>query len=315
MKTDSIFYRLFQTLPDAFFELINHQSSEANAYEFSSVELKQTAFRIDGLFLPVPNAPKQPIYFLEVQFQKDSELYARFFSEIFLYLRVYAPTKAWRGVVVFVRRSMEPNEIEPYRVLLESEQVTRLYLNELGDVGERSLGVGLIKLVVETKKRTPELVRQLVNKARSDLTDEIRQQEVFNLIETIVLYKLPNVTRQELVKMFTRDDLRKTRYYQEVRAEAREELQEEVWQAVREQFQQEIRQAVREELQQEIRQQEALGLVMRLLVRRIGELSPQLQENMNQLSIEQLENLAEALLDFSNQADLSAWLNENTIDV
>jgi predicted transposase/invertase (TIGR01784 family) len=314
VKTDSIFYRLFQTLPDAFFELINHQSSQSNAYEFSSVELKQTAFRIDGLFLPVANALENPIYFLEVQFQKDSELYARFFSEIFLYLRLYAPTQAWRGVVVFARRSMEPTEIEPYRVLLESEQVTRLYLNELGDVGERSLGVGMIKLVVETKKRTPELVQQLVNKARSELTNEIRQQEVFNLIETIVLYKLPNVTRQELVKMFTRDDLRKTRYYQEVRAEAREELQEEVRQAVREELQQEVRQAVREELQQEIRQQEALGLVMRQLLRRFGDLNPQLQERMNQLSIEQLENLAEALLDFSNPADLSAWLNENITD-
>ncbi|WP_229486974.1 Rpn family recombination-promoting nuclease/putative transposase [Nostoc favosum] len=32
MKTDSIFYRLFQTFPSAFFELINLQASEANAY-------------------------------------------------------------------------------------------------------------------------------------------------------------------------------------------------------------------------------------------------------------------------------------------
>jgi predicted transposase/invertase (TIGR01784 family) len=162
MKTDSIFYRLFQTFPWTFFELINHQASEANAYEFASVELKQTAFRIDGVFLPVPNLQEQPIYFLEVQFQKDPELYARFFSEIFLYLRLYAPTKAWRGVVVLARRSMEPTEIEPYRVLLNSDQVTRLYLDELGDVAECPLGIAIIKLVVETKKRTPELARQLV---------------------------------------------------------------------------------------------------------------------------------------------------------
>jgi predicted transposase YdaD len=51
MKTDSIFYRLFQTFPGTFFELINRQPSEASAYEFASVELKQTAFRIDGVFL------------------------------------------------------------------------------------------------------------------------------------------------------------------------------------------------------------------------------------------------------------------------
>ncbi len=319
MKTDSIFYRLFQTFPGAFFELINRQSYEASAYEFASVELKQTAFRIDGVFLPAPNLRERPIYFLEVQFQKDSELYARFFSEIFLYLRLYAPTKAWRGVVVFARPSMEPTEIEPYRVLLESEQVTRLYLSELGDVAERSLGLGIIKLVVETKKRTPQLVRQLIDKTRSDLTDEARQQEVLDLIETIVLYKLPRLSRQELARMFTRDDLRRTRYYQEVREEVREELQQEIQQRVREELQQEIqqrvREEVREELQQEIQQrvrQQALELIMRQLLRRIGELNPQLQERMNQLSVEQLANLAEAVLDFSNEADLVAWLDDNS---
>ncbi|MBD0310383.1 MAG: Rpn family recombination-promoting nuclease/putative transposase, partial [Microcoleus sp. T1-bin1] len=191
MKTDSIFYRLFQTFPGTFFELINRQPSEASAYEFASVELKQTAFRIDGVFLPVPNLREHPIYFLEVQFQKDPEFYARFFCEIFLYLRLYAPTKAWRAVVLFPRRSLEPTEVEAYRVLLESSQVTRLYLNELGDAAEQSLGVGIIKLVVETKKRTPVRVRQLVDKARSELTDEAQQRVVLDLIETIVLYKLP----------------------------------------------------------------------------------------------------------------------------
>ena len=292
MKTDSIFYRLFQTFPGTFFELINHQASEANAYEFTSVELKQTAFRIDGVFLPLANVREQPIYFLEVQFQKDSELYARFFSEIFLYLRLYAPTKAWRGVVVFARRSMEPTEIEPYRILLESEQVTCLYLDELGDVAEESLGVGIIKLVVETKKRTLGLVRQLVEKARSELKNEAIQQEVLDLIETIVLYKLPRISRQELANMFTREDLKKTRYYQEVREEVREELQQEV--------------------RQEVRQEEALELVMRQLVRRIGAVNPQLQERIHQLSIVQLENLAEALLDFSTEVDLATWLDENS---
>ncbi|MBH8564251.1 DUF2887 domain-containing protein [Nostoc sp. CENA67] len=67
MKTDSIFYRLFQTFPGILFELIGRQPSEASAYQFSSVELKQTAFRIDGLFLPTVNQPEYPIVFLEVQ--------------------------------------------------------------------------------------------------------------------------------------------------------------------------------------------------------------------------------------------------------
>lgn len=281
MKTDSIFYRLFQTFPGIFFELINHKSSEANAYEFASVELKQTAFRIDGVFLPVANQQNLPIYFLEVQFQKDPEFYARFFSEIFLYLRLYAPTKPWQGVVVFAKRSLEPTEVVPYQVLLDSSQVTRLYLDELGDAAEQSLGIGIIKLVVETKKRTPIVVRQLVDKARQELVDEAVQRQVLDLIETIVLYKLPNINRQELARMFGLNELKHTRYYQEVR----------------------------EEVTEEVRQETTLELINRMLLRRLGAVNPQLQERINQLSIAQLNDLAEALLDFSNQDDLTNWLS------
>ncbi|KAM3104421.1 Rpn family recombination-promoting nuclease/putative transposase, partial [Phormidesmis sp. 146-20] len=216
MKTDSIFYRLFQTFPSIFFELIGQEPSEASAYEFSSVELKQTAFRIDGLFLPIIDST-QPIFFLEVQFQKDPTFYARFFCEIFLYLRLYAPTKPWRAIAVFAKRSLEPTEILPYQSLLELPQVTRLYLNELGDLADSSLGISIIQLVVETKRQTPRRVRQLIEKARSQLADQRLQQEVLDLIETIVLYKLPKISRQEFAEMFSLSDLKKTRYYREVK--------------------------------------------------------------------------------------------------
>jgi predicted transposase/invertase (TIGR01784 family) len=69
VKTDTIFYRLFQTFPSVFFELINSPSDLTNLYQFSSVEVKQTAFRMDGVFLP--NQTNYPIYFLEAQFQPD----------------------------------------------------------------------------------------------------------------------------------------------------------------------------------------------------------------------------------------------------
>lgn len=65
MKTDSIFYRLFQKIPSIFFELIGNYPELAKFYQFSSVEIKQTAFRIDGVFLP-SESTENPIYFLEV---------------------------------------------------------------------------------------------------------------------------------------------------------------------------------------------------------------------------------------------------------
>ncbi len=51
-------------------------------------------------------------------------------------------------------------------------------------------------------------------------------------------------------------------------------------------------------------------LVLRLLIRRIGEIDALLIERVQGLSIEQLENLGEALLDFSSIADLEVWLNQ-----
>ncbi|MBD0302720.1 MAG: DUF4351 domain-containing protein, partial [Tolypothrix sp. T3-bin4] len=54
-------------------------------------------------------------------------------------------------------------------------------------------------------------------------------------------------------------------------------------------------------------------LVLRLLNRRIGEIDTSLIERIKGLSIEQLENLGEALLDFSNVADLETWLNQQSI--
>jgi predicted transposase YdaD len=66
----------------------------------------------------------------------------------------------------------------------------------------------------------------------------------------------------------------------------------------------------RERAKQEGREEGEQRLVLRLLHRRIGEVNASLIERIKGLSIEQLENLGEALLDFSGIADLEAWLNQ-----
>lgn len=55
-------------------------------------------------------------------------------------------------------------------------------------------------------------------------------------------------------------------------------------------------------------QQGELKIIQRQLTRRIGAIAPELQEQVRQLSSTELEDLAEALLDFSTEADLMAWL-------
>ena len=51
-------------------------------------------------------------------------------------------------------------------------------------------------------------------------------------------------------------------------------------------------------------------LILRQLNRRIGGIDASLIERINGLSIEQLESLGEALLDFNSVTDLEAWLNQ-----
>jgi predicted transposase/invertase (TIGR01784 family) len=221
VKTDTLFYRLFQAFPSIFFELIGQSAAQANAYQFTSIELKQQAFRLDGLFLPPPDASEQPIYFVEVQFQKDQAFYQRFFAEIFLYLYQYQPVNDWRAVVVYARRSLEPDKPVPYRLLLASQQVQRVYLDELGEATDRSVGVGIVQLVVERKKRTAERARLLISQARQQLTNELTQRQIIELIEMIVVYKFPSLSRQEVESMLGLDVFRQTKVYQEAKQEGK----------------------------------------------------------------------------------------------
>ena len=57
------------------------------------------------------------------------------------------------------------------------------------------------------------------------------------------------------------------------------------------------------------KREEALSVVMRLLPRRIGIVAPELRAQIEALSLTQLEDLSEALLDFSTVADLINWFN------
>jgi predicted transposase YdaD len=59
---------------------------------------------------------------------------------------------------------------------------------------------------------------------------------------------------------------------------------------------------------QEGRQEEAVSLLLKLLNRRVGQLSGDLVQTISALSLEQLESLGEEIFDFSTPADLQQWL-------
>ncbi|MGA9381740.1 MAG: Rpn family recombination-promoting nuclease/putative transposase [Phormidium sp.] len=73
---------------------------------------------------------------------------------------------------------------------------------------------------------------------------------------------------------------------------------------------QDILEEGRQEGRQEGKQEEALAMVMRPLTRRFGTLDAELQSRLGELSVAQLEDLIEALFDFSAVSDLVNWLEE-----
>ena len=55
-------------------------------------------------------------------------------------------------------------------------------------------------------------------------------------------------------------------------------------------------------------------LIIRLLNRRIGEIDSLLIQKVQELTVEKLEELGEALLDFTSVTDLETWLEDNFIN-
>jgi predicted transposase/invertase (TIGR01784 family) len=222
VKTDTLFYNIFQEYPSIFFELIGKEPTLANNYKFTSIEVKQIAFRLDGLFLPTTNTSEQPFYIVEVQFQPDEELYYRLFAELCIYLRREKPPYPWNAVIIYPTRAIEREETLQFGEILNLQRVKRIYLDEL-DPSDSNLGVGIVKLVVEPETTAPQKARTLIEQAKQQTSDADIQRGIIDLIETIILYKLPQKSREEIENMLGLNDLKQTRVYQEALAEGKEE--------------------------------------------------------------------------------------------
>lgn len=272
MRRDSIFYKLFQQSPSLLFELLTNPPINAESYRFDSVAIKEPKFEIDGVFLPPENASPGIVYFCEVQFQKDERLYERVFAESSLYFyRNRDRFNDWQAVIIYPSRSLEQTDIYPHRSLLNGGQVHRIYLDELGDIRQLSVWVALMVLTTVDDELAPQEARYLLTRTSQE-APERASRAIIEMIVTIMVYKFEQLTRTEVESMLG-ITLKETRVYREIKEE------------------------------------EAKLLVLRLLTRRVGELSQELRDRIDSLSLEQLENLGEALLDFTSLSDLSSWLD------
>jgi len=283
MRRDSIFYKLFQQSPSLLFELLTNPPENADVYRFDSVAVKEPKFEIDGVFLPPENASPGVVYFCEVQFQKDEKLYERVFAESSLYFyRNRDRFSDWQAVIIYPSRSTEQSDIHPHRGFLNSEQVHRVYLDELGDIRSLPLWVAVMVLTTVEEEQAPEEARYLLNRTRAELSP-LDSRAIIEIITTIITYRFDELSRVEVEAMLD-ITLKETRVYREIKEEGREEGLEQG------------------------RREEAVNFVTRLLTKRLGELPQEVRSMILGLSLSMLEDLGEALLDFTSVADLQAWL-------
>jgi len=180
--------------------------------------------------------------------------------------------------VVFTEQFAVGNTVHRYRVIRIWEQdPTPLLANP-----------ALLPLAVLSRTNAPTSLLQQVA-AQVELIKERKQRrEISAYTEILAGLKF----NKDLIRRFLREELmRESVIYQEIQQQAKQQGREEGRQ-----------EGIQEGLQREI------NLVLRQLARRLGQSSPELLEQIQQLPVAQLEELGEALLDFTSVQDLTDWL-------
>ena len=222
----------------------------------------------------IPPNPSGILYFCEAQFQLDELLYERMLAEISIYVYRHRDLFLdWQAVVIYPSRRVEQPRREIVRKLLACGRITRVYLDELGDTEELSIELGLMVLTTLEGDKAKAEARRLIGQAQGS-------RDIINLVSTIVLYKFDNLSRDE-VDLMLGIELQQTRVYRDAKAEG----------------------AVDGER----------SLVLKLLSRKLGTINPEIQAQVNSLTLDRVESLAEDLLDFTQVADLINWLDLDSL--
>ncbi|NET87744.1 MAG: DUF4351 domain-containing protein [Kamptonema sp. SIO1D9] len=174
--------------------------------------------------------------------------------------------------LAYIDRYEDTNTYHRYRVIRLWQQDPALFL----------ANPGLLPLATLTRSDSPENLLAQIAQRVATIEESTRQQNISACVEILAGLRFEETL---IAQLFTDDIMRESVIYQRILREGRTEG-----------------------LQQGL-QQEARSLVMRQLRRRFGTIESELEAQIEQLSLSQLEELAEALLDFTALTDLTNWLD------
>ncbi|NCJ08185.1 Rpn family recombination-promoting nuclease/putative transposase [Synechococcales cyanobacterium C] len=271
---DNICKYLVQSYPEDFATWLLGEAVPLSQLEPS--ELLLEPIRADALLLL---AAEELVLHMEFQTAPDPSMPFRMLDYRTRVYRRY-PAKAMRQVVVYLKPSTSALvyesafEIPGTRHVFE---VVRLW-EQPAEVFLHSPGLMPLAVLGQTSDRESML------RSTAAVIETLPQgQRGAVAASTAVLAGL--VLNQETIgQILRRDVMRESVIYQEILAEGRAEGRVEG------------------------RTEGERALVMRLLTRRLGILSPEMHQRIEALELTQLEALGEALLDFQSPEDLQAWL-------
>ncbi len=303
MNTDRWFYGVFQSAPDLIRWLVEPSPGlEAclgvvpldldRQYRFSAPELKAGSHRLDGVLWPIGSetgSEDLPVVLLEVQMRADTGFHHRLAAQTFRFLQLHPRIEHWRVVVITPHQRLQLGPVLPLRGFLE--QVHWVSLEELGRQQNLDAAVDLLTLPVRSEPELSVRCRRILA-SRQDL-----EPVVFSML----FERFPQLSKEQILMIagVPLQELRHTRAVQEILAEGRQEGR------------QEGLQQGREEGLEAGRQQQAAALAIRQLSRRCGSLDVGSRERLSSLTLHQLEQLAEDLLDFTEPGDLQAWFDNH----
>ncbi|MEG4309792.1 MULTISPECIES: Rpn family recombination-promoting nuclease/putative transposase [unclassified Microcoleus] len=179
---------------------------------------------------------------------------------------------------VFVSEYTDANTRHGYRVIRLWEQDPALLLSV----------PGLLPLATLSQTNSPRTLLEQIATQIATIEEPTQQADLLACTQVLAGLRFEkNLIRQ----LFRKETMRGSVIYQEIREDGLLEG--------------------RQLGLLEGRKDEALSFLTRQLTRRIGAIASETREQIQTLSVEELEDLGEALLDFSEASDLTNWLNEH----
>ena len=146
MKSRSVVFPVVQGAAGLFLPARRPIPTRCGRYSLEAIEYKATSVRLDGVFRPL-QAGDDPAYLWEAQFYASEKVYANLLSKIGRFLQHGNAEQDWVAVVIYPNRELEQKNLRPYRCLLESDQLVRIYLDELPPAPPDQFEMGILELI------------------------------------------------------------------------------------------------------------------------------------------------------------------------